>query len=302
MCLSGCATGGGGSLATRFVNPGEPAVDYGGPDLSKPLQEGARPVVKPPPLKRPEPHSTLGSTVEGSDPRLGAALLAEAVLSTAETHLRVAEEYRRLGILDAACARLERATAMKPRLSGAHEALARVWRDWGLPARGLGSAYRAVFYDPQSASAWNSLGTVLAALGAHEAARGAFERAVSVDAAASWALNNLCYLDFVLGRLADATAHCRAALTVAPTFRAAHNNFAMTLAASGDLAGAQQEFSAAGDTAAADYNVGIVLLAQRDFAGAAAAFERAITARPTFTAAKARAHDARVKVITGTND
>src|SRR4029077_877550 len=93
------------------------------------------------------------------------ALLLEKALPSAENHLRVAEEYRRLGILDASATHLGLAISVAPRLAAAHEALARIWRDWGFPERGLGAAYRATFYAPQAASAQNTLGTLLAALG-----------------------------------------------------------------------------------------------------------------------------------------
>ena len=77
---------------------------------------------------------------------------------TAESHLQVAQEYRRLNVLDApAYGRLNRALAKEPHLAEAHETLARVWRDWGMPHQGLGAAYRATAFDPASASAQNTL-------------------------------------------------------------------------------------------------------------------------------------------------
>ena len=161
VSLSGCAAGRGGSLAGRFVRQGEPAMDFGGPPVatSGSLQDYIRKVrevsVGATPRQR-----TFGATVEGADPRLAAALLVEAVLPTADNHLQVAEEYRRLGIFDSAHARLDRAVEKEPRLGRAHEGLARLWRDWGLPERGLGAAYRAASYDPRSATAQNTPGTI----------------------------------------------------------------------------------------------------------------------------------------------
>jgi hypothetical protein len=58
------------------------------------------------------------------------------------------------------------------------------------------------------------------------------------------------------------------------------------------------EFLAAGDPAAAEYNMGILGLAEGNDASAALAFEEAIKARPAFTAAKNRAHAARLRLLT----
>jgi protein O-GlcNAc transferase len=275
-------------------------MNFGGPPVatSGSQQDHSRKVRRPPATPTPR-QGTFGASLEGSDPQLAAALLVEAILPTAENHLRVAEEYRRLGVLDAAFARLNRAVQQEPRLAKAHESLARVWRDWGLPDRGLGAAHRAAYYDRQSASAQNTLGTILDALGQFDEAREAYERALSLAPEAAWAWNNLCYVEFRLGRLNEARLRCEAALRLEPDLSAAHNNLALTLAAAGDLGQARQEFLAAGDSAAADYNLGIVHLAAGEYAFAADAFEQAIKARPTFTAAKARAHAARLRLLTG---
>jgi hypothetical protein len=55
----------------------------------------------------------------------------------------------------------------------------------------------------------------------------------------------------------------------------------------------------AGDEAAASYNMGLVHLADGDYTSAADAFETAIRLRPTFTAAKKRAHAVRLYLLTG---
>jgi tetratricopeptide (TPR) repeat protein len=268
VVLSGCATGQRGSLA-------------------------------PASSARPPRNATLSATIEGSDPQLAAALLVERLLPTAESHLRVAQEYCRLGVLDTAFGRLNRAIEKAPRWSEAHEWMARIWRDWGLPGRGLGAAYRATSYEPESASAQNTLGTIFERLERFDDARRAYERAIELDPAAAWALNNLCHIAFRLGRLDEARSRCEAALTVQPNLAAAHNNLALTFAAAGELDRARQEFLAAGDLATADYNLGIIYLSNQEYASAADRFEDAIKARPTFNAAKARAHAARMRALTG---
>jgi Flp pilus assembly protein TadD len=304
LVLSGCAAGHGGrSLTGRFINPGTPAADYVGPKPVVPKESLSDYMEKIRHLSsRPVRRDQFGPTIETQDPRLAAALLAETILPTAESHVGVAREYRRLGLLDMAYARLNRAIQRDGRFAEAHEELARIWRDWGLPAQALGSAYRAVYIAPRSASARNTLGTIFDALGKREDARRSYEEAVRLDPTASWALNNLCYSEFRSGHFREARARCEEAVRLAPAMAAAHNNLALTYAAMGDLDTARQEFLAAGDLASASFNLGIVHLAERDYPAAAAAFEDAIKARSAFTAAKQRAHDARLRALTGTDE
>ena len=296
LFLNGCATSQGGSLASRFVTEGEPAVDVGGPPIAAPA---SRKTARVQPSVAPARTAIAGPTIESADRRLAAALTTEALLPTAESHLLVAREYERLGILDAAYARVDRALQKEPRRSEAHEAKARIWREWGLPGLGLGAAYRAVSYDPRSASAENTLGTLLNALGHADLASEAYKRALSLDPTAAWALSNLCYAAFRGGHLDEAQSWCEKALQISPNLAAAHNNLALTFAADGDLVRARTEFLAAGDPAAAEYNLGIVYLAGRQYAIAADRFEQAIKARPNFGAAKTRAHDARMRALCG---
>jgi Flp pilus assembly protein TadD len=238
------------------------------------------------------------ATVESSDRQLGAALLIDAVHSTASSRLQVAREYARLDILDMAQSWTSRALEREPRFAEGHEFMARIWRDWHLAGVGLRSAHLAVRYDHGSASAHNTLGTLLDALGQVDEARSAYTVAVALDPNAEWALNNLCYLEMRAGRFDDALRACERALAVSPGLVVAHNNLALTYAASGAMSSASAAFLAAGDLASAYYNIGIVHLAGRRYADAAAAFEHAIKLRPTFTEAKRWAHDARMRLLT----
>jgi tetratricopeptide (TPR) repeat protein len=301
--LAGCATGAraNASLTARFVKPGEPATDLGGPaPLTGQALRGQMKKVRQLVANTAPPRSTaLGGRVENSDPRLAAALLLVAMAPSADHQLAVAQEYRRVGILDAAYDRAARAIEAEPRLAEAHEMQAKIWRDWGFPARALGAAYRAVSYAPKSVSARNTLGTVVESLGRYDDARRAFQAAADLDRSAAFPLNNLCHVELRVGRLDEARAQCEAALKRQPEFPAAHNNLALVFAASGDLVRAKQEFLLAGDVASAEYNIGIVYLADQQYGPAADSFEAAIKARPTFGAAKARAHEARVRAMSG---
>jgi tetratricopeptide (TPR) repeat protein len=234
------------------------------------------------------PAMTAG-TLESLDPELRDALAGLAVARTPAAHRRVAEAYRRLAILDAAYNHFAAARALDARDAAAYEGLARIWRDWGVPER----AMRAVYYAPESASACNTFGTVLHALGQRDAARAAFERATTLEPAAAYAWTNLCYVSFQGGDTAAAVAACGRAVELEPSLAAAHNDLGLAYAAAGDFERAAAAFSAAGDAATGEFNMGIVLVATRNFAAAARAFDRAATLRPAWAEARARAEQSR---------
>ena len=134
----------------------------------------------------------LGGTIESQDPALSRALLALNFVPSAPHHRAVADEYRRLGILDAAFDHLTAATRLDPRDAAAFDARARIWRDWGFPELGMTDSARAVFLAPRSAAARNTRGTLLAAAGLEEDARREFKTALELDPNAEFARANLC--------------------------------------------------------------------------------------------------------------
>jgi tetratricopeptide (TPR) repeat protein len=285
--LSGCAmrqprTASGASAP---ANAGTPAA--GQESLSDYMQKirhlSARPLNK----------SEAVETLEMRDPTMATELLLVQSQPTAERYLSLAERYRERGVLDAAYRHFNRAMLLDPRDGAAYEGLARVWRDWGLPALALGDAHRAVYYAPQSASARNTYGTVMQALGRYGDARAAYEAASRLDAQAAYAVNNLCYLAFVEGRIDTAIDTCRKALELDPGMTAARNNLALAFAAAGRIDLARAEFVNAGDRASALYNSGIVYLAAGDDHSALVAFDEASKARPTFLLARERARQIR---------
>jgi tetratricopeptide (TPR) repeat protein len=145
--------------------------------------------VTPAPVQK-----TMGATVEGQDPALSAALLLLTLSPTPAHHRAVADEYRRLRILDTAFDHLSAATRLDPRDAAAYDARARIWRDWGFPELGMGDSARAVFYAPRSAAAHNTRGTLLAAAGLKAEALREFEAAIALDPDASFARENVCRL------------------------------------------------------------------------------------------------------------
>jgi Flp pilus assembly protein TadD len=156
----------------------------------------------------------------------------------------------------------------------------------------LSDAHRAVFYAPLSAATHNTLGTVFQALGRHGEARQQYERAIALDPTAAYALNNLCYASILEHQPVKAVKACQAAIALEPTLRVARNNLGLAYAANGNIEAARNAFDAAGDPAAAQYNLGIVQLARQQYADAVTAFVAAQQIRPNWRIAAVRAHQA----------
>jgi len=242
------------------------------------------------------------SGLEGRYPALAAAAALASVTPSPVTLRGAAEEYRRVGVFDRAFELLTKALVIDPRDAATHDAFARLWRDSGLAHLGLADAHRAVFFDPTSPVVHNTLGTIFQALGQRPLARAEFQRAWQLDHTAAYALNNLCYGWLLEGDVAKAVAACDHSLRIDPQLTAAHNNLGLAHAISGDAAAARAAFARAGDRATESYNIGIVRLAERDFNGAAAAFDAAYTARPSLSQATVRANQARAAKKAGTEE
>ncbi len=75
--------------------------------------------------------------------------------------------------------------------------------------------------------------------------------------------------------------------------RDARNNLALAYAAAGNFARARQELEISTDAAAVQYNVGILYMADHQYAKAISAFDAAARLKPHFERAEARARQAR---------
>ena len=204
------------TMASRFVTQGQPTIDLGGvetPVFGRPLTKAeAAKMPAPEPLRSVgERRSSNLSTLEASTPALQRALLALSLQPSTQRYLDVAAAYRQAGVRDKAFDYLSEGVRRDPADAGLHDALARAWRDWGFPERGLTAAHRAVYYAPQSAEARNTLGTVLWSLGQRTEARQAFQQAADLNPLAWYAWRNLCEAAMSEGRTKDATTLCRRA-------------------------------------------------------------------------------------------
>jgi len=212
LAVGGCASGGTRTLADRFVRPGTPAVDLGGPrPLASRPAKAANPLENRSITRVPSRLSSSMSAVESTNPELRDAMWRLKLLPSAAHHLQVARAYRRLGIFDTAHDYLARSLTLNGPDPVVHDAMARLWRDWGQPGRGLSHAYQAVHLAPDWPVGHNTLGTLLFRLGVRADARERFEAAVRIDRNAAYALENLCTVYMGEGRTRDAITACRQA-------------------------------------------------------------------------------------------
>jgi Flp pilus assembly protein TadD len=276
---------------------GSPQAQPGAESLEKFIEK-----VRKASLEAKPPERKPVVQAESIDPQLTAALAVAAAHPSPAAYRAVAYEYRRLEVADKAHEYLDKAAALAPRDSTTYDFRARMWRDGGLTDRALADAHRAVYYAPSSAAAHNTLGTVLQALGRHGEARKEYERAVALDPSAAYALNNLCYTWMLQHQPAKAVAACKAAIQLEPGLRSARNNLGLAYAAAGNMEAARAAFEAAGDRAAAEYNVGIVQLARHHYADAVTAFATAQQIRPNWRIAAARTRQAQTLAKAGAEE
>jgi tetratricopeptide (TPR) repeat protein len=290
--LAGCAARGRSGSSQRFVERGDLATET---KLVQPAPGSLEQyVAKIRNLSaRARPASHVLQALESWDRKLAAALLLAATAPGAESLRNVGDEYRRLGVLDVAFGYYNGALRADSTDAAAYDGLARIWRDWGFPGLGLGDASRAVYYARSSGATYNTLGTVMQALGNRREARAAYEQARRSDPHASYPLTNLCYLSFLEGNTDAALKECRQALELDPEAKPVHNNLALIYASQGRLDLARSELSRDGDEAASQFNMGVIYMATKDYTSAVTAFQAALVARPSFSAAGQRARQAR---------
>ena len=230
--------------------------------------------------------------VEAWDPVLAAALRRVDEALTPVHHRQVARRYRALGIDDAAFDHLSSALELNARDASAWDARARIWRDWGYAALGLGDAYRAVYYSASSPIVHNTLGTFLHAVGWEREARQAFSRALRLDPRASYAMSNLCYLE-ALARTDAAFPMCRAAVGLDSQSGTAWNNLALAYASHGLWDAAERQFRMSSNPAGIHYNMGVIYLAGGRYQKALESFEAAQAQRPGRAMDRQRVEEAR---------
>jgi Flp pilus assembly protein TadD len=295
---AGCGGARSTGPAGRFINRPEmpPAQEERrapekapAPTLEEAIAKVRRLMAEARPTAPDQPTRTL----ETSDAELMAALAIATAQPAAASYDAVATIYYRRRLLDRAYDYANRSLRLDSAGAPAHELLARIWRDWGMPHVALSDVHRALYYAPKSASVRNTLGTILQSLGQRDAARRAYRTALTLDDQAAYAYNNLCYLSFLEGHTERAILECQIALRLEPQLTAARNNLALTYAASGRPDLARREFGLAAGPAATAYNMGIVYLSLNQYKEAAGEFATSYAMSPVFVEAAKRAGYAR---------
>lgn len=215
LCTAACASP-GRPWAASFGHDAPTTLRVGATmvPVSGGLPEGARPseTSARAPQAVPIRYSSSLSSLEGTSPPLRRALTTLAAdASSASAYLEVAHAYLAEGVSDRAFDYLNDGLRHNPTSAALHDAVARVWRDWGFPERALRPAHTAIYHAPRSGEARNTLGTVLWALGQRAAAREAFIQATELAPMAPYGWHNLCQAELAAGNTRAATMHCQRA-------------------------------------------------------------------------------------------
>lgn len=172
-----------------FVDVGgsrEPVTPIAQTELDRAMREAVakREAERPAPLP----------SIEGRDLTLREALAALGHGPSAAAHLRVADEYMRVGVRDMAFDHYSDALRIEPRNVAAFDGRARIWRDVGFLAPALADAHRAKYFGPTSAAVRNTLGTILERRGLCHEALAEYREAVRLKPDAAWAQQNVTRL------------------------------------------------------------------------------------------------------------
>lgn len=216
VASTGCAARRSHSIADSFIRQGKPSIDLGGSISSGDTAAYVSQLRKVAAEARPRGKAPTTNIAEVQQQGLRDALAALHATPSAETQRRVAFEYRRLGILDAAFRHFSAAISMNAKDAVSFDQRARIWRTWGLPHLGLPDAKRAVQLAAKSATVWNTLGLLLESQ-TREGAVNAYLRAVVLDDHATYAWQNLCRTWLNQQDAASAVQACHRASTQEPS-------------------------------------------------------------------------------------
>lgn len=139
---------------------------------------------------------------------------------------------------------------------------------------------RAIASNPRAAVAYNRLGIVHQKLGRYADAENIFRQGAGADPTSAALLNNLGYCYQAQKRLPEAEQAYRDALVRSQDFQRARMNLAIVLAQLGRLEESVMEFSQVVSADTAHFNVAMVCLQKRDYAGAEKSLREALAINP----------------------
>jgi serine/threonine-protein kinase len=193
------------------------------------------------------------------------------------------------GDLEGAIAAYQKAIALKPDYSSAHNNLGNALHDKGRLDDAIAAYQTAISITPDNAKIQINLGNALKANGDMAGAIAAFHKAIALRPKFAEAHDSLGVALYDNGDLAGATASFRQAIALKPDLANAHSNLGNALMGNGDLDGAvaacRNAIALEPNFAGAHGILGVALAKKGDMAGGIAAFKRAIALKPGYVEA-----------------
>ncbi|HKQ46696.1 MAG TPA: tetratricopeptide repeat protein [Phycisphaerae bacterium] len=165
-------------------------------------------------------------------------------------------------------------------MSDTHIAAGKMLEKQGDLTGAIAQYERAIASSPRAAVGYNRLGIVYQKLGRFADAENIFRQGAGADPTSAALLNNLGYCYQAQKRLPEAEQAYRDALVRSQDFQRARMNLAIVLAQLGRLEESVIEFSRVVAADAAHYNVAMVCLQKRDYAGAEHSLREALAINP----------------------
>jgi tetratricopeptide (TPR) repeat protein len=196
----------------------------------------------------------------------------------------------RSGRLLEAIADYDRAIALKPDHTNAHNNRGNALFQLGYYDVALASYDQAIALQPDYATAHNNRGSALNRLGRHDEALASYDRAIMIDSDYAGAYNNRGHTLNELGRHEEALTNFEQAVTLKPDYADAHNNRGNVLNKLGHhdqaLASFDRAIALTPHYAGAHNNRAHVLYQLGRYQEALASCNRAIALQPDFAAAQ----------------
>jgi tetratricopeptide (TPR) repeat protein len=145
---------------------------------------------------------------------------------------------------------------------------------------------RAIAANPKFVAAYNQLGMLYQKIGRLAEAEHIFKQGLKADPAAATLRNNLGYCYLTQQRYTDAEKEFRNALELNPVFKRARMNLAIVLANTGREEESFLQFREVVPDDVARYNLAVIALSRRDYAGAEKALRQALAVNPQCAGAR----------------
>lgn len=193
--------------------------------------------------------------------------------------------YLQQGLLEQASYEFDMATSLDPKMTYAYVLLGRTLRLRGMHDLAIAKFQAAIQLRPDWPLAYVDLGVCWDERGHHGKAREAYFKALALAPGMSSIYNNIGYSYFLEGEYGEAIEHYRKALALDPDNRQIHNNVALAYSTQQKWDKALYHFTRALGEAAAQNNVGHLLLRAGRVDEALAHLELAVRLSPNSTRA-----------------